>query len=288
MHPVPFFREAGAGPGVVCLHSNASSSRQWLPLMEALAPRFHVLAADAYGAGRSPAWRKDRPVSLRDEVALLEPVFGRARAPFSLVARSYGANVALMAALEHPERVHSLILYEPTLFSLLEAESPAPNDADGIRDVLAAAGAALDAGDPALAAKHFVDYWSGAGTWDRMPEPRQGQVAASIANLRGWANACLTEPTPLSAFSWIGAPVLYMVGKNSPASSRGVARLLKAALPRVEFIEFEGMGHMGPVTHPEIVNQVIACFLARHRPFHRTDLLRIAPTAAERAASAPG
>ena len=25
----PFFREAGAGPGVVCLHANASTSGQW-------------------------------------------------------------------------------------------------------------------------------------------------------------------------------------------------------------------------------------------------------------------
>ena len=37
--PVPFIREAGAGPGVVCLHSNASSSGQWRALMERLALR---------------------------------------------------------------------------------------------------------------------------------------------------------------------------------------------------------------------------------------------------------
>ena len=30
MHQLePFFREAGAGPGVVCTHANASSSGQW-------------------------------------------------------------------------------------------------------------------------------------------------------------------------------------------------------------------------------------------------------------------
>ena len=30
----PFFREAGTGPGVVCLHANASTSGQWRGLME--------------------------------------------------------------------------------------------------------------------------------------------------------------------------------------------------------------------------------------------------------------
>ena len=62
----PFLREAGEGPGVVCVHANASSSSQWRGLMEMIAPRFHVLAADSYGAGKSPPWPKDRTVWLRD------------------------------------------------------------------------------------------------------------------------------------------------------------------------------------------------------------------------------
>ena len=40
--PVPsqtFFREAGSGPGVVCIHANAGTSGQWRALMEHLAPR---------------------------------------------------------------------------------------------------------------------------------------------------------------------------------------------------------------------------------------------------------
>ena len=45
---LPFVREAGAGAGVVCLHSNASTSNQWRELMERLAPKFHVLAPDSY------------------------------------------------------------------------------------------------------------------------------------------------------------------------------------------------------------------------------------------------
>ena len=259
----PFFRRAGAGPAVVCLHANASSSSQWRALTETLAPRYRVLAADSYGAGKSPAWPTGRPVSLRDEVALLEPVFARAGERFSLVAHSYGAAVALIAALKHPDRVRALALYEPTLFALLDAESPPPNEADGIREALADASAALDAGDPAGAARCFTDFWAGPGAWDRMPEPRQGSIAVSVANIRGWAGALFDEPTPLRAFSRLRVPVLYMVGRDSPASSRGVAKLLVPALPRVELLEFGGLGHMGPVTHPEVVNEAISRFLER-------------------------
>lgn len=259
----PFFREAGSGPGVVCLHSNASTSSQWRALMDRLAPRFRVLAADAYGAGKSPAWPTDRPIGLRDEVALLEPVFARAGDPFALVGHSYGAAVALIAAVRKPHRVRALALYEPTLFALVDAESPPPNDADGIRHAVAGAAAALEARDPAGAAKCFIDFWMGAGAWDQTPEQRKGPIAASVTNIRGWAHALFGEPTPLQAFSELNVPVLYMIGKGSPASSRGVARLLTRVLPRVQVAEFEALGHMGPVTHPEVVNEAICCFLER-------------------------
>lgn len=258
--PAPFFREAGAGPGVVCLHSNAASSSQWRALMDTLAPRYRVFAADSYGAGRSPAWPA-RPVSLGDEAALLEPVFERAGDGQALVGHSYGAAVALIAALAQPGRVRALALYEPTLFSLIEQDAPAPNDADGIRNAVAAAGAALDAGDADGAARCFIDYWMGEGAWARTPEARKGPIAAAMAKVRGWGQALVGEPTPLAAFARLDVPVLYMTGARSPASARGVARLLTRTLPRVQVAEFEGLGHMGPLTHPEVVNAAIARFL---------------------------
>ncbi len=259
----PFFREAGTGPGVVCLHANASTSSQWRALMESLAAKFHVLAADSFGAGKSPAWPTEHPVSLQDEVALLEPVFARAGDPYVLVGHSYGGAVALVAAVTQPHRVRALALYEPTLFALLDAQCPPPNDADGIRRAVASAAAALDAGDPAGAAEYFIDFWMGEGTWDQTPDARKEPIAASVTNVRGWARALFNEPTPLAAFSTLNIPVLYMMGKDSPASSRGVGRLLTQVLPQVEVVEFEGMGHMGPITHPQIVNEAIYHFLER-------------------------
>ena len=40
-------------------------------------------------------------------------------------------------------------------------------------------------------------------------------------------------------------------------------RLLTQALPRAEAVVFDGVGHMGPVTHPAVVNPAIAAFLER-------------------------
>jgi pimeloyl-ACP methyl ester carboxylesterase len=164
--PDPFFREAGTGPGVVCIHSNASTSGQWRGLMDLLAPKFRVLAPDSYDSGKSPQWPSDRVIRLRDEVALIEPVLARAGSPLALVGHSYGAAVALIAALANPSRVRAMALYEPTLFALLDAETPAPNEAEGIRNAVAAAGVALDEGNQDAAAERFIDYWMGTGTWN--------------------------------------------------------------------------------------------------------------------------
>jgi len=257
----PYFREAGTGPGVVCLHANASSSSQWRALTDRLAVRFHVLAPDSLGAGKSGDWPDAGRVTLRDEATFLEPVFRRAGDPFVLVAHSYGAAVALVAAASLPGRISALALYEPTLFALLDQESPAPNDADGIRQAAALAGAALDAGNPDSAAAYFIDYWMGDGTWERTPEARKPSIAASVSHIRQWESALSTEPTPLSAFAALDIPVLYMTGTESPASSRSVARLLLSVLPNAQHVEFEGLGHMGPVTHADSVNDVICRFI---------------------------
>jgi len=261
---LPFHRKAGSGPAVVCIHCNASSSSQWRPLMDRLAPRHHVLAPDTHGAGRGPAWPTDRTLTLNDEVALLEPVFARAGAPFALVGHSYGAAVALLAALKQPERVHALVLYEPTLFALVDAASPAPNAADGIREAVARAAAALAAGDRSAAAETFIDYWMGAGAWAAKPESQRSAIEAAVVNVQGWGRALLGETTPLAALRALEMPVLLMQGSETPPSARAVATLLAQTLPRAETLSFEGLGHMGPITHPALVDAAIDAFLRRH------------------------
>ena len=260
----PAFSEAGEGPGIVCLHASASYSAQWRAFVDRMAASHHVLAVDSYGSGRSPPWPANAPLTLRDEVAFLEPVLARAGEPFVLVGHSYGAAIALVAAIDRPERVRALAIYEPTLFGLVDAATPPPNDVDGIYEVEAAALVALAAGYPDLASECFVDYWIGPGAFSAMPASRREAVAATAVNIRHWVDAVTNEPTTLEAFRALDVPVLLMSGARSPASSRAVARLLARTLPRATVIEFEDLGHMAPITHPHIVNEAIADFLARH------------------------
>jgi len=93
VHPGASFREAGAGVPVVCIHASASSSGQWRQLMEQLAGRFRSLAVDLYGYGQSVPWPDERPLSLADEAALIEPVFEAVGDRFHVIGHSYGGAV---------------------------------------------------------------------------------------------------------------------------------------------------------------------------------------------------
>ena len=138
---LPYFREV-ARPGVVCLHANASSSSQWRLLMDTLAPRFHVLAADSYGAGKVLAGPRIGRFGCAMRSHSLEPVFVRAENPLRWLRIPMVPQWAYRGG-NAPRRVRVMALYEPTLFALLDAESPPPNAADGIRRVVAGAADAL-------------------------------------------------------------------------------------------------------------------------------------------------
>jgi pimeloyl-ACP methyl ester carboxylesterase len=257
------YREAGAGRGVVCLHASASSSAQWRPLMDRLAGRFHTLAADLYGSGQSPAWAVEGPLWLADEVGLLEPVFAAAGPRFHLVGHSYGGAVALKAALADPDRVESLVLFEPVLFSLLAAEDPTQAAALEIAAVRDDTVAAVQAGNPGASAARFVDYWMAPGSWAGISETRREAIATQMPQVKAQWHAVFMEPTPLSAFAALDVPVLCLTGSESPASSQGVSRLATKTFPRVTAVEVPGVGHMAPLTHPERVNALIEGFLER-------------------------
>jgi pimeloyl-ACP methyl ester carboxylesterase len=83
------------------------------------------------------------------------------RGLMEMLAADYHA-IALIAALRHRGRIKALAVHESTLFSLVDAKSPAPNGADGIRNAVAHTAAALEAGDTDSAARHFIDFWKGA------------------------------------------------------------------------------------------------------------------------------
>lgn len=152
---------------VLCLHCSGSSGRQWQAYPNLL-PRALVVAPDLLGSGMQDQWLVQNEVRLADEVAALEPVLDRADAPVHVVGHSYGGAVALAVAMQWPERVAGLYLFEPVRFALLDnpADRTAWEEITGVGQTIAAF---ARSGHLHATAELFVDYWSGAGTWAALP-----------------------------------------------------------------------------------------------------------------------
>jgi pimeloyl-ACP methyl ester carboxylesterase len=202
---------------------------------------------------------------LDDEIALLRSTFQSAGDRFHLVGHSYGAAIALKAALTCQDCLISLVLYEPVLFSVLMANEP---QSDAAREVVAVRDDTIrliDEGNLSASAERFVDYWTGDGTWAAIPEPRRPAIAEAMRAVKPQWHALFHEPAPLGAFAGIGVPTLFLTGTGSKASTLAVARLFTNVLPRVRVQEIDGVGHMAPVTHPERINPLIEGFLEATR-----------------------
>lgn len=242
---------------LICLHGSASSPRQWQRLGERLGPRFRVVAPGLIGYTDGPPWSGDRPITLDEEAAWIERWVDGAGAPVHLVGHSYGGAVAVKVAQRRPERVRSLVLYEPVLFRLLTG--------DALTEIVALRGEAeraCEAGDPAAAAHAFIDYWSGQGTWQRMSAAQQGAVTQRMHKVVAEFHAVFADDTAVaSAYARLPMPILFLSGALTCAPTACLARVVQSFMPTASRIEMPGLGHLGPMTHPDAVNALIALFL---------------------------
>jgi len=265
MHAATIHRVAGDGPGVVCLHANPGTGAQWQTLAERLLPDWHVVVPGTYGATRAPPRPSEPAPTLAEALEGLEPAFAAAGDRFHLVGHSWGGALALRAALAYPERVESVAVYEPALFGLAREADPGNPDLEALADVVHRGAQAVARGDREGAARSFIDFWKHPGAFDAMAPARRAQILGTIECVGSWWRTLSEDPTPLSAFAGLTVPVLVMTGRDTRAAARCVAEALVAAVPGAQVVRFAGLGHMGPLTHPERVLAVIEGFLSTRR-----------------------
>ncbi|HEY0194751.1 MAG TPA: alpha/beta fold hydrolase [Kofleriaceae bacterium] len=256
--PTLGFTDDGHGVPVICLHSGGLSSRQWRRLAALLAPDHRVILPDLIGYGASGAWPAGAPFHFQRDVDALVALVRTLDQPPHLVGHSYGGFLAMHVALA--AEVRSLALYEPVTFSVLD---PA-RDADVLAiDVRQTWEPDATGGDEAWF-ESFVDWWNGPGAWRAMPAETAAAFRAVGWKLFEEVRTLTADATGAAGFARVTAPALILGGGRSPATERRTIERLAAALPAGELHIFDGLGHMGPITHHAAVNAAIAAFIAAH------------------------
>ena len=252
-------RETGEGRPVVLLHSSASSGRQWDRLAAHLARRYRVFVPDLPGYGRSEDIFCGSGKGMTAQRLLVEALAERAGAQVHLVGHSYGGAVALKIAVERPDLVSSLTVIEPAAFALLRnGTTDERRLLAGIEALEGAMNAAVACDSPLRAVAHFIDHWNGKGSWDALDGGSRDALARRVGRILRDFRQGAEETFTKSRLADLPFPVLSILGTRSPQVTRTLSELVAAEAPVSSLHMIAGAGHMLPVTHPHIVDPIIA------------------------------
>jgi pimeloyl-ACP methyl ester carboxylesterase len=239
------FETYGSGPPLVLVHGSFDDHRSnWEFVRPLFEKQFTVHAVARRGRGKTDATTGH---SLEDEGHDVAVVIQAVGEPVFLLGHSYGAQASLAAAVEVPDRVRKLVLYEPPwphvlgnkTLAVLEGLARA-GDWDSFaltffRDLLTVPVAELDA-------------LRRTAAWP----PIVADAPATLNDLR----ALSRYDFEAKRFRSLRVPVVLQIGTVSPRQLY-VTDELAAVLPEVSIQELFGQAHEAMDTAPEMYAEAV-------------------------------
>ncbi len=255
--------DQGSGTPLVLLHGFTGSSASWSPVIDDLARTHQVVAIDIIGHGASAAPQDpSRYVfeqALRD-LAEVTAQLGIARAAW--LGYSMGGRLALGMAVDHPQRVSSLILVSATAGIQHEAERLQRAEAD--QEL------ARQIDDTGI--ETFVHEWERLPIWESQRtlaaeilqfqrDIRLRNRAVGLANsLRGMGQGA--QPSYWDRLDEIDVPVLLMAGALD-RKFVGIAGQMGVRIAGADLSVIPDAGHAVHLERPGEFLDVVRKFLAQ-------------------------
>ena len=248
------YLERGAGAPVICLHGIGGNADSFAPQLDALSGAFRVIAVNLPGYGDSDGVPEGgfTFADLAGRIIALADALGLARV--HLAGQSIGGMIAIEAALARPERVSSL--------ALIATSAAFGGRDDSFRDAfLAARLKPLDEGlGMADLAARFVPEITG-------PAAGSAAIGAAIASMAAVPEAtyraiirCLVTFDRRQDIATLTPPACLIAGahdRNAPPRSM---RRMAERIPRAEYHEIPGAGHLVNLECPGPVNAILQDF----------------------------
>ncbi|MEP2027213.1 MAG: alpha/beta fold hydrolase [Paracoccaceae bacterium] len=255
---------SGRGTSVIALHGSASTSAQWRSLIGWLGGHYRIITPDLPGYGGSKHVDGNDVPTLEEIANAVFSITEGCGEPVHLVGHSFGGAVALKIASMFPGMVRSLTLIEPAAFNAIWTDTgmsaASTNEFVG---AVRSSQEAMDMGDSDGAMRHFIDYWVGAGAWDRTSPSMQQKLAGKTGQIhKDFAALAMDQFTNWDA-DGVVCPVLCITGTETAREMASIVAALKAKIPFMRCEEIEGAGHMVSMTDPHVVDPMIGDFLAQ-------------------------
>jgi 2-hydroxy-6-oxonona-2,4-dienedioate hydrolase len=248
------YREMGRGPTVVLLHGLGADGTRWERNIGPLSRNFRVIALDQIGFGQS-----DKPMAnyhngmLSEFLVRFLAAIGVANA--SLIGNSMGAQVALHAAVHHPEVVDRLVLVDGGNVRPAGAPAPPPMaperqrimngvTSEETRELLG-----LLIHDKNLITDRMVDE-------TLMTHLQSSYAIGKILEAGPKLNSLSEEEVRT-----VKSPALIIWGNNDALTGPAAADRLVGIIPGARRVVIDDAGHMPQWERPDEFNRVVAEFL---------------------------
>lgn len=250
---------SGAGQPMIFLHSSLSSNKQWLMAIKQLAAHYTCINVDISGYGQAPGVPNEKDYSFSDEISRIEQTLkslALTDEKLHLVGHSCGGAIALAMAVKMPDKVASMVLFEPVAFHLLSTY-----ESSSYHQITQFAQQLKNMPDIS-AAQAFVNFWNGKGFFEALPIKVQNQMAKAMKKVHLDFQGILAERYQLGDLPLIKCPALIMCGENTQPVSRTLSGAVYQHLSKANLIEVRG-GHMAPISHCEQVTKQLLTFLLK-------------------------
>ncbi|MFE9622870.1 alpha/beta fold hydrolase [Streptomyces sp. NPDC006527] len=266
-----------AGSGPVCVAHSGGPGIGWEYLrMLGLEECLTMVYIEPVGTGHSGRLPDPQDYTVATYASLLHQVVEHLGLPqVTLLGHSHGGFVAQRYALDHPDRLASLVLYDtsPVADEWFWSEAVAAmerfvqrhvDDHPEVAGYVAALNARLDLMDDEgttavlrqIMPAYLFDYWG-----------REKEFGPARRSLRMYAAPTRGQSAPFDVrdeLSGITTPTLVLAGRQDFICGPRWARLLVESMPAAELSILEDTGHLAHIERPARFSASILAFLRAH------------------------
>src|SRR5208282_6476518 len=250
------YHEAGAGVPILSIHGLSDSSTLWVPLIQKLSVHYHTITLDLRGHGESE--KPDMAYSIQlfseDLLCFLQKL---KILNAHVLGLSLGAAVAQQLALDHQERIRSLILLSPFSYN----DSNLRENLSMLRETVIVGGLPAFF-DTAIKLAVTPDYLTANA--DAIPQMKKEciRINSSAAILHA-IDACMNFDVR-DRISHISQPTLIISGREDLLTPINLAEQIHLSIKSSEWKIMEGVGHnlLVPNKVPELA-EIVLEFLQR-------------------------